>query len=219
VKLIRNEHNRGFAAANNSGIKQSHARYVILLNPDTLLGDDALSALVHWMDAHPDVGAAGPCLMQVNGEVQPYSFGDAPTPVYLGRRLWSHLRGAYLHRWQGDQPQTAAWVAGTCMIVRREALEQVGPLDERFFLYFEDVDWGLRFRSLGWRVMYLPSIVITHVGGASVGPDAIKHYDRSFVHLYRKHYGAVAGFGMWLALRIYRRLQQVRSRQRAATNA
>jgi GT2 family glycosyltransferase len=170
------------------------------------------------MDAHNDVGVAGPRLMQLSGEVQPYSFGNAPTPWYLARRVWSHLRGHYLHSWQGDQPQIADWVAGTCMIVRREALLQVGLLDEQFFLYFEDVDWGLRFHSMGWKVVYLPSIAITHIGGASVGSSAVQHYDRSLVRLYRKRYGSAAGFGVWLALHLYRRLRQLRSAQRANTN-
>lgn len=219
VELIRNERNSGFAAANNIGIKQSHGRYIILLNPDTLLTDDALSALVQWMDAHESVGVAAPRLMQLNGEVQPYSFGDTPTPRYLALRLWSHLQGEYLHSWQGNEPQSADWVAGTCLIVRREALEHVGPLDEQFFLYFEDVDWGLRFRSLGWNVMYLPWISITHIGGASVGSNATQHYDRSLVRLYRKYHGNVSGFGVWLALRVYRRLQQMLSHQRTAKSS
>lgn len=212
VQLIRNPQNAGFAAANNIGLKLSQGRYIALLNPDTLLHDDALSALVRWLDAHPDVGAAGPHLLQSDRQPQPYSYGSAPTPGYLIRRIWSHLRGRYLHDWAGSQPQLVDWVAGTCMIVRRSAFEAVGGLDERFFLYFEDVDWGWRLRRAGWPVMFVPTVAITHIGGASVGSGARRHYDRSLVRLYAKYYGSIAGFGVWLALRLYRRLQSVARR-------
>ncbi|HEY0738955.1 MAG TPA: glycosyltransferase family 2 protein [Herpetosiphonaceae bacterium] len=212
LRLIRNPQNAGFAAANNIGLKLSQGRYIALLNPDTLLHDDALSALVSWLDAHPDVGAAGPQLLQSDGQPQPYSHGSAPTPGYLMRRILSHLRSSYLHDWAGSQPQPADWVAGTCMIVRRSAFEAVGGLDERFFLYFEDVDWGWRLRRAGWPVMFVPGVKITHIGGGSIGPHARRHYDRSLVRLYAKYYGALAGFGVWLALRLYRRLQSVARR-------
>jgi N-acetylglucosaminyl-diphospho-decaprenol L-rhamnosyltransferase len=207
IRLIHSGRNAGFAAANNIGLKLSRGRYIALLNPDTLLHDNALARLVAWLDAHPDVGAVGPQLLQVDGQPQPYSHGSAPTPGYLLRRLWSHLRGRYLHQWAGSQPQDVDWVAGTCMLVRRRAIEAVGGLDERFFLYFEDVDWGWRLRRAGWRVVFLPDIAITHVGGGSVGTGARPHYDRSLVRLYAKYYGAFAAFGAWLALRLYRRLR------------
>jgi N-acetylglucosaminyl-diphospho-decaprenol L-rhamnosyltransferase len=207
IRLIHSGRNAGFAAANNIGLKLSRGRYIALLNPDTLLHDNALARLVAWLDAHPDVGAVGPQLLQVDGQPQPYSHGSAPTPGYLLRRLWSHLRGRYLHQWAGSQPRGVDWVAGTCMLVRRRAIEAVGGLDERFFLYFEDVDWGWRLRRAGWRVVFLPDIAITHVGGGSVGTGARPHYDRSLVRLYAKYYGAFAAFGAWLALRLYRRLR------------
>ncbi|HEY0604256.1 MAG TPA: glycosyltransferase family 2 protein, partial [Herpetosiphonaceae bacterium] len=209
LQLIRNPQNAGFAAANNLGLRLSQGRYIALLNPDTLLHDDALSALVRWLDAHPDVGAVGPQLLQSDGLPQPYSHGSAPTPGYLIRRILSHLCGGYLHDWAGSQPKPADWVAGTCMIVRRSAFEAVGGLDERFFLYFEDVDWGWRLRRAGWPVVFVPGVTITHIGGGSIGPHARRHYDRSLVRLYAKYYGSLAGFGVWLALRLYRRLQSV----------
>jgi hypothetical protein len=179
----------------------------VLLNPDTLLHDDALAALVRWLDAHPDVGAAGPQLLQPDGQPQPYSYGCVPTPRYLLRRLWSHVRGRYLHAWHGSQPQAVDWIAGTCLMVRHSAFKEVGLLDERFFLYFEDVEWGLRLRRAGWRVVFVPQIAITHIGGGSVGTHASPHYDRSLVVLYTTLYGRVAGWGVALALWLYRRWQ------------
>lgn len=210
IRLMRNERNAGFAAANNRGIATSCGRYVALLNPDTLLHDDALGTLVRWLDAHPNVGAVGPQLLMEDGQPQPYSYGAAPSPFYLVRRLMAHRRGAYLHDWHGREPQRVDWVAGTCMIVRRAAIEAVGGLDERFFLYFEDVDWGVRLNRAGWPVMFVPTVTITHLGGGSGAASSSEPYDRSLVRFYAKQYGTIAGCGAWLALRVYRRLQRVR---------
>lgn len=208
VQYVRNRENTGFAAANNLGIRATESRYVALLNPDTLLTDDALTALVRWLDDHPDAGAAAPKLVQPDGTPQPYSYGAAPGPGYLLRRAWSHLRGTYLHAWSGDEPQRVDWVAGTCMIVRRAAIAAAGPLDEQFFLYFEDVDWGVRLNAAGRPVYWLPSIAVMHVGGGSVGRSSTPHYDRSLVRFYGKHYGGVIAAAAWLALRLYRTAQR-----------
>ncbi len=210
ARLLRSERNLGFAGANNLALGESRGRYALLLNPDTLLPEGGLDALVSWMDAHPDVGAAGPLLLQPNGVPQPYSFGSAPTPRYLIRRLVSHVQGKYLHTWGGHAARLVDWVAGTCLIVRRQALAQVGLLDEQFFLYFEDVDWGLRFRQAGWQVMFVPTIAVTHIGGGSVGASAVEHYDRSLVRFYAKYYGRWAALGVQLALRCYRLGQRLR---------
>lgn len=207
VRLVRNPRNLGFAAANNLGMRLSAGRYVVLLNPDTLLRDDALSALVRWLDTHPNVGAVGPQLLRPDGTPQPYSYGDTPTPGYLLRRRLRRLVRRDLHDWHGSQPQHVDWVAATCIVVRRAALEAAGLLDERFFLYFEDVDWGMRINQAGWPVMFLPLVAITHIGGGSVGPGSRPHYDRSLARLYAKHYGAGAALAVALALRLYRAWQ------------
>ncbi len=212
--FLHSRRNLGFAAANNVALRLCRGRYALLLNPDTLVSDTALEALVAWMEQHPQVGLAAPQLLQPNGSAQPYSFGAAPTPAYLLRRLMAHMRGRYLHEWDGAQPLPVDWVAGTCLMVRRRALEEVGLLDERFFLYFEDVDWGLRFRQAGWHVVFLPMIAITHIGGGSVGQGASQHYDRSLVRWYGKYYGQWLGFLVWLALRLYRRVLRLRQRVR-----
>lgn len=210
VQFVCSDHNRGFAGANNLGIRRSSGRYVALLNPDTLLTDDALSALVAWLEVNPQAGAVGPKLVQPDGTAQPYSYGAAPSPLYLLRRVWSHLRGTYMHEWHGEAAQRVDWVAGTCLVVRRQALDAVGPLDEQFFMYFEDVDLGLRLNRAGWPVYWLPSIAITHIGGGSVGAHSSPHYDRSLVRFYGKHYGGVAAVAAWLLLGLYRGLQRWR---------
>ncbi len=208
VRLVFLDHNHGYAAANNVGLRTSAGRYVALLNPDTVLGNDLFTLLVGWLDDHANVGAVGPQLMQPNGEPQPYSYGAAPAPWYMLRRVWGHMRGGYLHRWHGDVPQDVDWVAGTCLVARRAALQQIGGLDERFFLYWEDVDLGMRLRQAGWRVVFLPTARITHVGGGSGAAHAQRWYDRSLVQLYAKHYGGLLAAVVWWLLRIYRSVQR-----------
>ena len=215
VRFIFRNHNRGYAAANNVGVHASSGRYVALLNPDTVLHNDLFSMLVRWLDDHLDVGAVGPQLIQPNGEPQPFSYGAAPSPWYMLRRVWRHMRDGYLHRWHGDVPQDVDWVAGTCLVARRSALEQIGGLDERFFLYWEDVDLGMHLRQAGWRVVFLPTARITHVGGGSVGAHAQRWYDRSLVQLYAKHYGGLLAAGVWWLLWLYRQVQHWKVRKLA----
>ena len=212
IRFLHLARNLGFAAANNVAIGVSRGQYVLLLNPDTIICEDAIVKFVNWMEQHPRVGAAGPLLRQIGGKPQPYSFGSAPTPRYLLVRLLARLRSRYLHQWHGSKPLLVDWVAGTCLLVRRRALQDVGLLDERFFLYFEDVDWGMRFRRAGWDVMFVPTIAITHIGGGSVGQTASPHYDRSLVRWYAKYYGPWLSCLVWLALRLYRGLLSVQQR-------
>ena len=207
VRLIRNPDNRGFAAANNQGIAASTARVVLLLNSDTQIPAGTLERLVSFLDAHPGAAACAPQLRSADGSVQPFAFGGDPTPLYLSRRRWFALFGRSLHDWNTDLVQEVDWVSGACLMARREAIEQVGPLDETMFMYFEDNDWCLRFRRRGWKVFYVPDVSITHLGGRSAarGADAVRSYDESLRHFYRKHYGPLARLWLEAMLPLYRR--------------
>jgi GT2 family glycosyltransferase len=210
--LIRNATNIGFARANNQGICLARGRYVLLLNADTVVPPGALAALVDFMDAHPQAGACGPRLLHPDGTPQPYAFGRDPTPVYL---LWRGLNRLlfhrYVHDWATDQVQEAEWVSGACLIVRREAIEQIGGLDENIFMYFEDNDWCLRLRRAGWRVYYNPQASITHLGGQSVkqNSQARTAYYRSLEYFYAKHYGLLARSLLKIGLVFYRALSSI----------
>lgn len=207
VHLIANVDNRGYAAANNQGIEASSGRYVLLLNSDTLVPTGAIARLLAFVDSRPGIGAASPRLLQVDGTPQPYAFGHDPTLGYLLRRGFSRavLRRA-LHDWTTDVPQRVDWVSGACMLVRREVIDQVGLLDERFFMYFEDNDWCLRMRQHGWTVWYVPEVEITHLGGQSLGQNsaAQRIYHRSLERFYSKHYSIAASLILRLLLAVYR---------------
>jgi len=134
---------------------------------------------------------------------QPYAFGADPTLGYLLRRGWNRLvHHRSLHDWAIDTPQSVDWVSGACLLVRRQAWEEVGGFDEAFFMYFEDVDLCLRIRHAGWQIMYNQRVGITHLGGASE-PGRWLYY-QSLEHFYRKHYGRLWGFAMRVTMGVYR---------------
>lgn len=195
VTLLRNDANLGFARANNRGMDHAQGRYFVLLNSDTLPPPGSLASMVAFMDARPAAGAASPRLVRPDGTPQPYAFGDDPSPLYLLRRGLAQRSGRYLHDWGVNEPVQTEWVSGACLVARREAVLQVGGLDERIFMYFEDNDWCRRMRAAGWEVWYNPLAEITHIGGASLNqnPRARAAYYDSLAYFYRKHYGRLAG--------------------------
>jgi hypothetical protein len=209
VRLLRVEHNRGFAAGNNLGIQASVGEYVMLLNSDTLTPPGALAGLVEFMEQHPDAGACGPRLVHPNQNIQTFTFGCDPTLFYLLRRganalLWKRP----LHDWATARIQQVDWVAGTALVVRRAALEQAGLLDETFYAYFEDNDWCLRIRQAGWKIYFHPRVSIIHIGGQSLkkDPAARNAYYNSLQYFYMKHYSPLAGWLLRLFLLPYRLL-------------
>lgn len=210
VEYLRAERNLGYAGGNNLGLRRSTGQAVLLLNSDVLASPDVLERLAHALLARPDVGAISAGLRTAQDLPQAYAYGAEPRPSYLlSRGLRTFLRLGAPHRWDVTEPISVEWVSGACLCVRREVLEQVGLLDERFFLYFEDTDWCLRMRKAGWRVIYDPRFPVVHLGGATrtqSGVSGDTYYD-SLVAFYAKHYGSAAAAGVRLAIRIYRMLR------------
>ena len=204
--LIRNQRNLGFAVATNQGILASGGAYVTLLNSDTRLPKFALKELSHFMNQHQDAGAVGPRLVRMDGTPQAYGFGRDPTLGYLWFRF---LKRALFHRamhdWSTDAVQKVDWVSGACLMVRRRAMEEVGLLDEKYFMYFEDLDWCLRMRKRGWKVYYDPRVSVQHQGGQNLpqNPMARRGYYESLRYFYSKHYGTTAQFFLQMSLKIY----------------
>jgi len=201
VRLIANEENLGFTRANNQGITASRGRYVLLLNPDTEVLGDALGAMVDYIDAHPDVGALGPMLLNPDGSVQSSRrrFPTLATALLESTVFqWELsrdnriLRRYYVLDRPDDEVQEVDWVTGACILMRREAIEEVGPLDEGFFMYSEELDWCRRAKERGWKVIYLPTARVIHYGGKSseqVVPFRHIQFQRSKVRYFRKHHG------------------------------
>lgn len=207
VHLIPNQENVGFARANNQGIAISQGRYILLLNSDTVMPPATLAGLLTFMDTTPDAGACSPRLQRPDGQPQAFAFGGDPTPLYLLRRgLYRLLLRRGLHDWYTSHTQFVNWVSGACLLLRRNAIEQTGGLDENIFMYFEDNDLCLRIRQAGWKVYYHPQVSVIHIGGQSLkqNPEARRAYYHSLEYFYTKHYSHVAQLWLRVGLQFYR---------------
>lgn len=193
VRLLQNAENVGFARANNQGIAVSRGAWVLLLNSDTELHAGCFAALVAFMQAHPRAGAAGARLLNSDGSLQP-SCQPMLTP---GREFWrlSFLdrlwpRATYrMSRWDQRRPRRVEVIKGACLLLRRAALDEVGLLDDRYFMYTEEVDICYRLARAGWTLWYVPAAMATHHGEASSRQVARAMYVqlyRSKVQFYRK---------------------------------
>ena len=213
--LIRSDTNLGFAAGNNAAFARARGRYIVLVNPDALLAPGALARAVAHMEAAPRVGAAGGRLedprgvMQPSGRLFPSLLNEWLVMSGLAARFpGSRFFGRFDRTWA--DPSAAArvdWVPGAFTILRRSALDQVGHFDERFFLYYEEVDLCRRMAQAGFEIWYWPDVQVSHVGGASSKTLTDQDYSqagsqltlwrmRSGLLYWRKHHGRA---GAWLA--------------------
>lgn len=212
--------NRGLAAGWNRGIAKVEAAYVLLLNADAWLVGDALATLVETASRHPRAAVVAPRLRNPDGTLQ-RSVRGFPTPwriateyLYLrklGRRtrLFNAFYGAgFAH----DVEREVEWVMGACVLVRREALEDVGPFDERFFLFSEEVDWMRRARDRGWSVVFTPAAECVHVGGASHGGRLFVENAKGHLRYLALHAGDVAAHRARRVMRAGIRIRIVTSR-------
>jgi hypothetical protein len=200
IFLKRHGVNKGFARAANEGIKDSTSRYILLINPDTYATNGFLLPIVQYMEDNQDVGIVGPRITNKDGTVQ----GSARSHPTLLTALFG--RSSLLSKWfpgnpvtrrnlidrccDGSHPIEVDWVSGACMVVRREAINDVGLLDERFFMYWEDADWCRRMRDRGWKVMYFPQSSVVHfVGGSSerLRVRSILEFHKSAYRLFDKY--------------------------------
>ncbi len=195
--LITNEENVGFARANNQAILQSRGKYVLLLNSDTEVRPGAVQRLLAFMEGRPQAGAAGARLLNTDGSLQP-SCHPMLTPE---REFWRLIfldrlapRATYeMERWDIDRPRPVDVIKGACLLLRREALDEVGLLDEGYFMYTEEVDLCYRLAAAGWERWWVPQAEVVHYGAASARQAAQEmyvHLYRSKVHFYRKFGGA-----------------------------
>lgn len=200
VTLIENTDNAGFAHANNQGMAVATGRYLLLLNSDAFVNPGTLDAMVAFMDAHPEAGMSACKLLYEDGRLQPsaYAFPSLRTELYTAfqlDKLFARSRefGQYLMTWWDfDDVRPVDSVMGAFMLARREAVEAVGPMDESYFMYSEEVDWCFRFRRAGWQILYNPAVTTVHLWGGSSGGVRLEMFlqlYRSKVLFFRKNYG------------------------------
>lgn len=199
--FVANPANLGFTRANNQGIRAAAGRYVVLLNNDTVQTENALGEAVRYMDAHPRVGALG--IMHRNndpeGSFQP-SFFPFPTAFGSARGMLGLSRPAAAP--PAVVEQDVDWVCGSFLLMRRECLAEIGMLDERFFIYEEDVDWCKRAKAAGWAVRFWPGASMIHLGAAA-NPhmkDKTLVMFRSHLSYLRKHHTAAAAAAFYAAM-------------------
>jgi GT2 family glycosyltransferase len=213
VTLIRNSQNRGFAAACNQGMRMASARYMLLLNPDTVILDDAISRCVRYADLNPDVGVVGCQVLEDEHRISPTGFSfPSPLNVFLAQsglsRIFPRSRPfgrPELGWWDRETERDVDVVTGMFMLVRREAIEQVGLMDESYFVYTEEADWCFRFSQAGWRRVFTPSARIIHLDGGAKSTSQVStkmfvQLQKSTMIYHRKNLGLAA---WWLLKVIY----------------
>jgi len=221
VRLLVNDHNTGYTRPNNQAIRESGGRYIVLLNPDTLVKPNAIAELFGFLETHPQVGIVGPKVLNRDGTLQKQCRRSEARPwdsfcYFSGlSRLFPHDRrfAGYLMTYLDENlTHEAEAVSGSCMMIRRQVIEQIGYQDENFFAYQEDTDYCRRARLADWKVFYDPSAQIIHYGGeggSNVQPfRSIIEWHRSYYLYYRKHFAkdylfvfnAIYYFGMLVKL-------------------
>ncbi len=212
VELIANTENTGFARANNLGlarlgfggagrVEASAPRYALLLNPDTVVPPDAFRLMIDRVEADPQIGVAGPRLVMKDGKLDLACRRSFPSPeVSLWRMVGlsklfpkSRLFGRYNLTYLDEHVETEVdCVVGAFMMVRRAVIAQVGLLDERFWMYGEDIDWAFRIKQAGWKVLYYPRVTVLHLKRAASrqNPRTRLEFQRASLIFYRKHYAA-----------------------------
>jgi GT2 family glycosyltransferase len=187
IKLIANSENKGFGPANNQGAKLAKGEYLFLLNSDTIIKNNILLELEKFLIKNKDVGIVAPKLFLKDGSEQPFAFGDYPRLLSLifekFKKPPKYLNG----------PFEVEWVSGAALIIRRELFKQLGGFDEKFFMYFEDIDLCKRVKEMNYKIFVNPKISLTHLCGKSPARFVKRksYYYESQDYFYKKHYGSL----------------------------
>jgi GT2 family glycosyltransferase len=221
VNIITNKTNLGFAVANNKGLRSMKGQYALLLNPDTIVLDNAIDKMVRFMENHQQTGVLGCRILSARGRLQRAAYpppsllisitsmlsikrlapgrADSYYRHHLERLFPSQMTNTYYDRQYRTAQKAfrAGWVSGACLLIRRTTIEEIGLMDDNLFLFGEDADWCIRARKSGWGVMLLPQATIVHLGGMSTsGALSISIEAGQFSRLYfaKKHFGPGAVF-------------------------
>ena len=210
VNFIESSHNLGFARANNIAIRQSEGEYVLLLNPDTIVGESVISDVLYYIDSHPEVGGLGVRMLKTDGSFAMESRRGLPTPLtalYKMTGLCSrypksrHFGKYYMSYLDASQPSNIEVVSGAFFLLRRSALDKIGLLDETFFMYGEDIDLSYRLLKAGFKNCYLPAPIL-HYKGESTHKSSYRYvhvFYNAMSIFFRKHYGHL---NIWISLPI-----------------
>ncbi len=196
VHLIENFENVGFSRANNIAIRQSSGEYVLLLNPDTVIGESTLREVLSFMDSHPKAGGAGVKMHNADGTLAPESRRAIPTPWVSGLKMLGFNKRYYMSHLSWDKPARIEVISGAFCMLRKKTLDEIGLLDEDFFMYGEDIDLSYRILKGGWENWYLP-YTITHYKGKSTQKSDYRYvhiFYQAMLIFFQKHYSHLSFF-------------------------
>lgn len=192
VRIIQNDSNVGLSKASNQGIEASESKYILLLNNDTIVNGSSLNSMVAFLDSHPDAGAAGGRLLNPDGSFQAgYAvFSTLWEEILIATRLGEYNKKGYPSHFDTNQITAVGWLSSACLLLRSTALDQVGLLDEEYFIYGDEADLQYRLNRSGWKVYYLPEATTIHYGGRSMDRwRRRKMVYRGKMLFYKKNYG------------------------------
>ena len=206
VHFIANKQNVGFACANNQAIRCTDSEYVLLLNPDTVVYENTLRGVLDFMDQHPEAGGVGVRMLTREGKPAPESRRAIPTPWVAMLKMLGATRRYYMSHLSWDEPGQIEAISGAFCMLRRKALDQIGLLDEDYFMYGEDIDLSYRLLKGGWQNWYLPFDII-HYKGESTQKSTFRYvhtFYQAMLIFFRKHYGHLSiFFSLPIQLAIY----------------
>ena len=196
VQLIINQENVGFARANNQAIRQTDSEYVLLLNPDTIVYEPTIHGCIDFMDAHPEAGGTGVRMLNREGKAAPESRRAIPTPWVAMLKMLGFTRRYYMSDLPWDEPSRIEVISGAYCMLRRKALDEVGLLDEDYFMYGEDIDLSYRLLKGGWQNWYLPYDIVHYKGGSTQKTSFryVHVFYQAMLIFFRKHYGHLSFF-------------------------
>ncbi len=199
LTLIANSANIGFGKAHNQALRQSNSRYFMIINPDSKFTDpNTLSRIIEYMDSNKEIGMLGPKILNTDGSLQ-YSARRFPSMIAgMFRNTWldklfpsnKFVKSYLMSDWSHEEISNVDWLSGAALVVRREMVNKIGMLDERFFMYCEDIDWCKRAHDAGWKVVYYPLVSVLHRIGAASDKDpynAIRRHHRSMLQYFLKY--------------------------------
>lgn len=202
VELVACQENVGFPRGNNLGLERANGRFILLLNPDTIVHGDALAKMVSYLQQHPAVGVVGPQLLNDDGSVQSSRrrFPTLRTAVFESTWLQPFAPKAVLDHYyvrdvEDGETAVVQWLMGACLMTRQEVVAQVGGLDEAYFMYSEELDYCRRIHEAGWQVVYYPEAQVTHLSGKSSEQAVTQrhiNFNRAKLRYFRKYHGRFA---------------------------
>ena len=199
LTLIANSANIGFGKAHNQALRQSDSRYFMIINPDSkFTNPNTLSKIIEYMDSNAEIGMLGPKILNTDGSLQ-YSARRFPSMIAgMFRNTWldklfpsnKFVKSYLMSDWSHEEISNVDWLSGAALVVRKEMVNKIGMLDERFFMYCEDIDWCKRAHDAGWKVVYYPSVSVLHRIGAASDKDpynAIRRHHKSMLQYFLKY--------------------------------